>query len=60
MDAYDWRQQEVFDVSIFVKHNPETLPHLKSIRAEANVLVLMSCCPIARKIANRRGREKAS
>jgi hypothetical protein len=31
------RQQEVFDVSIFVKQNPQILPDLNSIRAKANV-----------------------
>lgn len=48
------RQREVFDVSIFAKQNPEILPHLKSIRDEANVLVLRSRCPIAREMEKQR------
>jgi hypothetical protein len=48
------RQREVFDVSVFVKQNPEILPHLQSIRAKVNVLVLTSCCPVAREMAKQR------
>jgi hypothetical protein len=48
------RQREVFDVSVFVKQNPEILSHLQSIRARVNVLVLTSRCPIAREMAKQR------
>jgi hypothetical protein len=48
------RQREVFDVSVFVKQNPEILSHLQSIRARVNVLVPTSRCPIAREMAKQR------
>ena len=44
------RKREVFDVSKFAEQNPDILPHLESIRKEANLLVLRSHCPIAKEI----------
>ena len=44
------RKREVFDKSSFVRQHPGISSHLQSLRPAANLLVLSSCCPVAREV----------